>query len=95
MRDIGPNARMASDAVQPTYNNYSWGNPVGVTWAGVYGTYGWASVEDTRATRDNQINAANQQRIRGYASANLIMQHVDEATGDIRKQMTVKYGLEF
>ncbi|MFM2095724.1 MAG: hypothetical protein RIS70_2848 [Planctomycetota bacterium] len=95
MRDIGPNARRASDAVQPVYNNYSWGNPIAFTWAGVYGSYGWASVEDSRATRDNQITAANQERIRGYASANLIMQHVDEATGDIRKAMTQKYGMEF
>lgn len=95
MRDIGPNSRMASDSVPMTYNNYSWARPVGVTWAGVYGAYGWASVPDYQAQRDNQINAANQQRIRGYASANVIMQHVDEATGDIRKQMTVKHGIEF
>ena len=95
MRDIGPRAQMAADNVGTTYNTYSWSRPVGVTWAGAYGSYGWANVADDNATRDNQIKASNAERMRGFADANLILQHIDQVSADVRRDMTAKHGIEF
>ncbi len=95
MRDIGPNSRLAADSVGMTYNTYSYARPVGVTWAGAYGSYGWANVADRSSQQINQINASHAERMRGFSTANSIMQNVDEATGQIRKQMSLKHNLEF
>ena len=69
-----------------------WGN-----YGGVYGGW-WSGRTRNQALQDQQqerTRIGRQEKIRGNASANMIMQGLQQATGDMRRLMTEKYMVEF
>jgi hypothetical protein len=94
---------IAEQNVPQQYNYYSWYNPIGVVagngyWGGgggLYGWGGWEAIPDMRTTGQMQVKARVQQQVQGNMSANQIMAEIEKATGDTRREMTKKFGVQF
>jgi hypothetical protein len=89
-------SRTRQQEVPEQYDVETWSRPVGVTWYG--GAYSWDSWRATpNRNRKGQIQAQvrTQERIRGNMDANIVLQHVAEASADIRRYMTARYHIEF
>lgn len=96
MKGIGARSRVAEQQVQPQYTTRTYSTPIGVTsnrWGGsrAYGWHGWTSQYDAQRTQQLKSQARTQEKIRGNAQANMSMQGVEQATGDMRRYLTQKY----
>ncbi|HEV7282992.1 MAG TPA: hypothetical protein VGN57_22490 [Pirellulaceae bacterium] len=96
------NSTIAQQNVPQQYDYYTWYNPIGVVapdyWGGgggLYGWGGWEAVPDIRATSQLQVKARVQEQVKGNLSANQIMDQIEKAAGDTRREMTQKYGVNF
>jgi hypothetical protein len=95
LKGIAPASRLAEQKVPTQYNVNTSYTPIGANWGGSYGAYAWNATVDNRRTGTEKAKVRTQERISGNLSANLIMQGLDAATGDIRRVMTEKYQAEF
>lgn len=85
----------------PNVEAYSYrsGAVGGVGRYGYGGAYGYQAAYNPKLSLalqgQQEANVRTQEKIRGNTSANLIMQGLQEETGEIRKRMTQKYKIEF
>lgn len=103
VRGAQVSGNLAAMNVDQQYDYSSWFNPIGVVagngWngggGGVYGWGGWEATPNVVRTSNMQIAARTQEQVKGNMSANQIMAEIDKATGDVRRQMTTKFGVQF
>jgi hypothetical protein len=94
-------SRVRQQQVPEQYDVQTYSQPIGVVgggWGrpgGVYSWNGWTATPNSTRTNQLKTQARTQERIRGNLSANLVLQHIDEATADIRRHMTQKYSPDF
>lgn len=92
LRDVGGRSRVREMNAPPQYRSFGrWGS------GGYYGG-GWArgvSVESPRLDAQNRARIRTEERVQGASSARGIMQEVEDATADVRRQMVEKFGAEF
>ncbi|MCH7729083.1 MAG: hypothetical protein IH991_21765, partial [Planctomycetes bacterium] len=88
-------SRVRQQQVPEQYDVQTYSVPIGVNWRGSYGWNGWTATPNRTRTGQLKAKVRSQERIRGSMSANLILQHIDNATSDIRRYMTQKYNVDF
>lgn len=88
-------SRIRQQQVPEQYNYRGTGGVVGVNRSGAYGWYNYTATRDNQRKGQIQAGVRTQETIRGSMSANLILQHIDDATADIRRHMTKKMNAEF
>ena len=77
-------------AEQSLAANYS-----GSYYGGYYGGYGYSWNYNPNTTLDYQRVTSAQSRGTAYADYRTTMSTIDKMTGDIRRDMTTKYGVQF
>ncbi|MBI1247030.1 hypothetical protein GC197_04205 [bacterium] len=93
--DAAASSRIRQQQVPEQYDVSSYSVPVGANWTGQYSWNGWQATPNWDRTGELQAQVRTQENIRGARSANDVLRSIDNATADIRRQMTQKYGVEF
>ncbi|MFT5525816.1 MAG: hypothetical protein ACI9G1_002302 [Pirellulaceae bacterium] len=89
-------SRIRQQEVPEQYDVQTWSRPVGVTWyGGAYSWNGWSATPNRNRKGQIQAGVRTQERIKGSMDANIVMQHIQEASADIRRYMTARYNIEF
>ena len=101
MKGVGVQSgyRMATRSPAQVYN-YAYGTRGGYgRYGGWRGGYGYrASYDPWASTREDirqRTQIRDQEKIKGYAQANSIMQNLDAEMGNLRRSLTQKYNIEF
>ncbi|MEQ8786149.1 MAG: hypothetical protein RIC55_07610 [Pirellulaceae bacterium] len=95
MKGIGPQSRIAQQRVPTQYNTRTTYTPIGVNFWGPTGVYNTVSQVDNRATGEAKARARTQVKIQGNMQANMSMQGMQQAVGDMRRYLTQKYNVQF
>ena len=93
--DAAARSRIRQNEVPEQYDVSTYSVPVGANWAGQYSWNGWEATPDWQRTGSKMSNVRMEEQIKGARSANEVMRDIANATADIRRHMTQKYGVEF
>lgn len=93
--DAAARSRIRQNDVPEQYDVTTYSAPIGANWAGQYSWNGWEATPDWQRTGSMMSNVRMEEQIKGAKSANDVMRDIDNATADIRRHMTQKYGVEF
>ncbi|PQO33200.1 hypothetical protein C5Y96_10110 [Blastopirellula marina] len=93
--DAAARSRIRQNEVPEQYDVTTYSAPIGANWAGQYSWNGWEATPDWQRTGSMMSNVRMEEQIKGAKSANDVMRDIDNATADIRRHMTQKYGVEF
>ncbi|TWU39255.1 hypothetical protein [Novipirellula artificiosorum] len=93
MRSVG--IQTASQVLSaPDAQVYNYRTATG-PWGGYGYRYAYNPRASARATATQDMDIAQQAKIKGYATANNLMQQITVAMADMRREMTEKYNVEF
>jgi len=81
--------------VPEQYDTYSYSVPIGANWTGSYGWNGWYSTPNWERTLNEKAKVRREENIRGGNAANDVMRNLENATFQMRRHLTEKYGVEF
>lgn len=93
--DAAARSRIRQNEVPEQYDVTTYSAPIGANWAGQYSWNGWEATPDWQRTGSMMSNVRMEEQIQGAKSANDVMRDIENATADIRRHMTQKYGVEF
>jgi len=93
--DAAARSRIRQNEVPEQYDVTTYSTPIGANWSGQYNWNGWSATPDWQRTGSKMSNVRMEEQIRGARSANEVMRDIANATADIRRTMTEKYGVEF
>lgn len=88
-------SRIRQNEVPEQYDVTTYSTPIGANWTGQYSWNGWEATPNWQRTGSKMSNVRMEEQIKGAKSANDVMRDIDNATADIRRHMTQKYGVEF
>lgn len=93
--DAAARSRIRQNEVPEQYDVTTYSTPIGANWTGQYSWNGWEATPNWQRTGSKMSNVRMEEQIKGARSANDVMRDIDNATADIRRHMTEKYGVEF
>lgn len=93
--DAAARSRIRQNEVPEQYDVTTYSTPIGANWTGQYSWNGWEATPDWQKTGSKMSNVRMEEQIKGAKSANDVMRDIANATADIRRHMTEKYGVEF
>ncbi len=93
--DAAARSRIRQNEVPEQYDISTYSTPIGANWAGQYSWNGWEATPNWQRTGSKMSNVRMEEQIKGARSANDVMRDIANATADIRRHMTQKYGVEF
>ncbi len=93
--DAAARSRIRQNNVPEQYDITTYSTPIGANWGGQYNWNGWQATPDWQRTGSLQSNVRMEEQIKGARSANDVLRDIENATADIRRHMTEKYGVEF
>lgn len=105
LRVVGGQSRVKEQQVR-SYNSYSHTDTYGyvANYGGIFGGASGvtplqntqsATIRDQRQESADRAAVRTQERVKGYESANSIIQKLEAMQGDIRRQLTTKYNVQF
>ena len=98
LRNVGGRTRVRQQNAEPIYNTYTrWGatGRYGYGYGRARAGYATASVEDLSAEQHERNRIRTEERVAGASSQRDVLQEIAVATGEIKRNMTVKYEAEF